>query len=702
MRYLFVVLMLSVSVFMSGQTGQSTEQIRQRMAEIRRTTNWDDPAAAAKANAEIKKLAVQLGGGQPAVSPGTGQAVKEEPAKPGTFGIKPSDITTGNIVAIARRFYTRSYKTLNPESKTQFDQHLKEAQADEFTLQSVRKLSGIGGVLISMGDDHNLACVYLASAVTAMPDDTLSINNFGAYLRIIDSIKTSVPVLLYADKLYGESPIVLTQLGCSFLELGHEKEAESYLKEALQYNPGFGQAHTALCELYIRQGRLEEALLELFAGVKGMGASYSRASGNFSYLQQQAEKAGENGNQSAREAFWDETRNQIRPEDALAPLVPTVDRLKMPSFPNCFKVSDWTEGGGYAAAVQAYNRLINMIRKFTADFQQVHREQPALPPNAVLRDYPNERFALDCITEFFFRESKKEADDFSESEENIRVEVSDEAEAYFEKREAWTNEFVSCAGGCGGDGYCIEECHRVYCTKECPAANIFNDNLQGHWEDYLGVFNETVDRQKEILDDLYEFTAQWFSKIESPYWSKIYAYEIQRVALSVIGNAYAAYTIPFIMPMHNDCGTDCSVFANPYPVPPEEVEEKEPEGNECPEDKKLNIGLLICSIALDCESAEFGCSAGAAVSIKRNFKNKSTTTFLGVGAEAGLGFARAEATAGVTMTRHDNGDLDVGVKGELTGTVGAGPASAGKNYEVNVTVMEGVRTESKDVIGIGF
>ena len=73
-----MVLMLSVSSLMTGQTGQSPEQIRQRMAEIRRTTNWDDPAAAAKANAEIKKLAVQLGGGQPPVSFGTGQAGKEE------------------------------------------------------------------------------------------------------------------------------------------------------------------------------------------------------------------------------------------------------------------------------------------------------------------------------------------------------------------------------------------------------------------------------------------------------------------------------------------------------------------------------------------------------------------------------------------------------------------------------------------------
>ena len=703
MRYLLVVFMLSVSALINGQTGQSPEQIRQRMAEIRRSTNWDDPAAAAKANTEIKKLAALMGGGQLPAGSGTGQAATEADSKPmTTVPVKSSDISTSNVVAIANRFYNRSYKTLNAISKSQFDQDFNEAEASEFSLKAIRRLTGIGGVLISVGDDHNLACVYLASAVKAMPDDTLSINNFGAYLRIIDSIRTSLPVLLYADRLYGESPIVLTQIGCSYFELGMEKEAESYLKEALKYNPGFGQAHTALCELYIRQNRLEDALMELFAGVKGMGASYSKASGNYAYLKQQADKAGDNGNQGARDAFRDQTRNQIRPEDALAPLTPVVERISMPSFPNCHKVADWTEGGGYAAAVQAYNKMINTLRKFTGDLQQVHNELPDLPPNAVLRNYGNERFALDCITEFFFTESKDEADKFREAEEAIRDEIAGEADAYFERKESYTQDFISCAEGCGPNGHCVDECHRVYCTRECPAANIFNNSLQGHWEDYLNEFNETVSRQKEILDDPYEFSEQWFSRLESPYWSKIYAYEIHRVALSIVANAYAAYTIPVIFPMHNDCGTDCSVFANPVPPPPEEEEEKEPKGNQCPEDTKLNIGLFICSIALDCESAEFGCAAGAAVSIKRNFKNKSTTSFIGVGGEVGLGLAKAEANAGVTMTRYDNGDLDVGVKGELSVTSGVGPASGGKNYEVNVTVMEGVKTESKDVIGIGF
>jgi hypothetical protein len=39
---------------------QSAEQIKKKMAEIRRTTNWDNDSEAAKANAEIKKLSKQL------------------------------------------------------------------------------------------------------------------------------------------------------------------------------------------------------------------------------------------------------------------------------------------------------------------------------------------------------------------------------------------------------------------------------------------------------------------------------------------------------------------------------------------------------------------------------------------------------------------------------------------------------------------
>jgi hypothetical protein len=66
MKYVLIALILCLSAMANAQNTQSPEQIRQQMAKIRQTTNWDDPEAAKKANEEIKKLAKQLmmGGNQ--------------------------------------------------------------------------------------------------------------------------------------------------------------------------------------------------------------------------------------------------------------------------------------------------------------------------------------------------------------------------------------------------------------------------------------------------------------------------------------------------------------------------------------------------------------------------------------------------------------------------------------------------------------
>jgi Leucine-rich repeat (LRR) protein len=68
-----MIFILLISALVSAQTGQSPDQIRAQMAEIRRTTNWDDPAAAKKANEEIRELAKQLmSGGNQQFGTGTG------------------------------------------------------------------------------------------------------------------------------------------------------------------------------------------------------------------------------------------------------------------------------------------------------------------------------------------------------------------------------------------------------------------------------------------------------------------------------------------------------------------------------------------------------------------------------------------------------------------------------------------------------
>lgn len=66
MKHALIAFILCLSALVNAQNTQSPEQIRQQMAKIRQTTNWDDPTAAKKANEDIKKLAKQLmtGGSQ--------------------------------------------------------------------------------------------------------------------------------------------------------------------------------------------------------------------------------------------------------------------------------------------------------------------------------------------------------------------------------------------------------------------------------------------------------------------------------------------------------------------------------------------------------------------------------------------------------------------------------------------------------------
>lgn len=73
MKYLLLILTLFFWSVSSAQTTQSPEQIRQEMARIRQTTNWEDPAAAKKANEQIKELAKKLMSGNSAMGGGAGQ-----------------------------------------------------------------------------------------------------------------------------------------------------------------------------------------------------------------------------------------------------------------------------------------------------------------------------------------------------------------------------------------------------------------------------------------------------------------------------------------------------------------------------------------------------------------------------------------------------------------------------------------------------
>lgn len=351
------------------------------------------------------------------------------------------------------------------------------------------------------------------------------------------------------------------------------------------------------------------------------------------------------------------------------------------------------EGGGYSSAVMVYQGFMNEIMAFANRSLNVQKQVPVLSPDAILRDYPNERFALDCITEMFLQYSNQESKKYSKSMDEISQRANDAKELYLKEAEGYSKEYASCIESCGTE-YCLNECHRKFCARECPNANKFNEILRQAYNDYRTTFSHHTSQQKKLLDDLYGFANPWLSKIYSPYWSKIYAYEVKRVALAIVGNCYGAYPYPFQFPAHNNCGTDCSVYANPAPLPQEEVSKKDPEANSCPENTKFKISLAICELGLDCESIEFGCTALASGSVKRNFKRKNTTIFIGVGMKGGLGVAEIGAKAGATVTVDDHNEIvDVGGKVDLTANVKVGASKVGATATGSITVMTGLSSK---------
>ena len=106
-------------------------------------------------------------------------------------------------------------------------------------------------------------------------------------------------------------------------------------------------------------------------------------------------------------------------------------------------------------------------------------------------------------------------------------------------------------------------------------------------------------KQEELLTDLYAFTDKWLARIYSPYWSKIYMYEINREALGIIGNVYVAYQQPFQGTVTSNCGINCSEYLIQPPAPIGKVIPKEMQGNDCPfKGNKLSLGIGFCGVIL--------------------------------------------------------------------------------------------------------
>ena len=157
-------------------------------------------------------------------------------------------ISEAQLVTIATRFYNRHYKQIYDAIEKSFvDGNFRKLEAqgsDKYML--AQGFSSTAVMMTGMGQSVEIPLVLSTKAVILFPKDTLIVNNFGAILRMIDSVKTSLPVLLYAKKLFPGAPVILTNLGNTLFELYDDRGAEYFYNRSLKINPDFSLATQGL------------------------------------------------------------------------------------------------------------------------------------------------------------------------------------------------------------------------------------------------------------------------------------------------------------------------------------------------------------------------------------------------------------------------------------------------------------------------
>lgn len=609
----------------------------------------------------------------------------DKPVKKKTYkvqNIEIKSVSSEQAQAIAQRFYNKSYTALQAADKVKFDNELKLLQDAENKYKIAHRFTGKGANLTALGNDPDLACVYLTSALLNSPQDTVAINNFGAYLRIIDSVQTSLPVLLHAAMVCPNSPLILTQVGNSLFEMGDHNKAEKYFKDALKVNPDYGMAHSGLCAVYIVRGDAKNAMIELFKGAKTLFLpSTAKAYSNISKEFGNNKPSGEFPAKEILDAVSSESYD-----------VDGDKQIKLPNFPVCNELEGWTTSGLFEAT-QRFSKFMSYNIAFSKSMQADYKT------NSLQGQYGPEYFMTTSILSLIDTIHQREERKFLKEMDKLHKSNNGQNEKYLDKFMQYTKEYTACAMGCNGDSKCMDKCLKKFCTQNCPNADELNNLLKGNFDSFNSLFAKYRNAQRNNINDVYAFTQPWIDRIFSYEWSKICQYDRKTLVLKMIGSCYANYC--YTSPSLQIGCEDCSIIFEPDELEMEDVEDKKVEGNDCTEGVKEKIELLICEISKDCDGVEFGCTAGVSASVKRNFRTKSTTVFAGLGGKAELGFADASGKAGFTYTRGDNGSEDFGVRVEGSASTGKG-IKVGQSVEVNYTLGGGLDVGRASEVGIGF
>lgn len=693
-----------------------------------------------------------------AAGQGSTQGYAQSSTHPSTQG-SSSEVFT----ALTQRILDEYYGKLDPDERSHVDDRIARLGVDRAgVLESARETSSTAVIISATASSQHMPIVLAAAAAQAAPHDPLAVNNFAAMLRSIGRLDESIEVLLHADNLAPYSPVILTNLGNSYLDKGMLGEAEVAYSKAIAYDADFDAAHYGMSIIWVKRGNGNLAMAEL--------AKASR--GGFVPSMRQVYLGAKGCGGSVGGPFWDVIIDEGMtdsqdgdgsPDHPGDDARPQADKLILPTLPK------WGSRMAFLAAAPGLRPLTQRIMneglvgalEFAAQYhpEELARgmgdgsfdqtpsdsssgsddwdddgwedggweddgewtddgepwgeddwgsegewdgDSPSSPPQGIqLRpQYGQKLFMLELVNDYYA--------------DMIAQELTQSATRRKQIDERYEREMTELKEG--GQYKKLEQktmANEIYEAKVLAQTinKLGGQIADSHFYAWRDLTLESYGRLKSLLLEYWKMSDQVTAGIYDhdviDYVNKIRELTVYASFLpmaldfSTLPQAYAL--ADYIAPIAGK-DEDLSQF-RPQPVGELTIPKKE--AKKCELKGKITFGVGPASFAVDCDSWELEFLAGVGGSYKQNFKTGESEISVLVGAKAGAGIGPAKgelsAKGGVTLRFDRDGNFTGWTdKGELGMKTGIGPLSAGQSLEgsANLGSIAGPRTQTTSSFGI--
>jgi len=644
------------------------------------------------------------------------------------------------------------YGRLDPDERGHVDDRIASLGVDRGGVrENARETSSAAVMISATASSYHMPVVLAAAAAQAAPNDPLAVNNFAAMLRSIGRLDESIQVLLHADNLAPYSPVILTNLGNSYLDKGMLVDAEVAYSKAIAYDADFYAAHYGMSIIWVKRGNGNLAMAELAKAARG----------GFVPSMRQVYMGAKGCGGSAGQPFWDVIIDEgmtdsqdgdgspNQPGDNARP---QADKLILPTLPKWGSRMDFLAAapGLQPLAQRIMNKGLIGALEFAA---QYHPEELAmgmgdgsfdqmpsdsssgsddwddggweddgeswgeddwgsegewdsdspssLPQGIQLKpQYGQKLFMLELVNDYYA--------------DMIAQELTRSAARRKQIDERYEREMTELKEG--GQYKQLEQkiiANQIYEAKVLAQTinKLGGQIADSHFYAWRDLTLESYGRLKSLLLEYWKMsdqvTAGIYDQDVIDYVNRIRELTVYSSFLpmaldfSTLPQAYAL--ADYIAPIA-DKNEDLSQF-RPQPVGELTVPKKE--AKKCGLKNKITFGVGPASFAVDCDSWELEFLAGIGGAYKQNFKTGESEISVLVGAKAGAGVGPVKgelsAKGGVTLRFDRDGNFTGWTdRGELGMKTGIGPLSAGQSLEgsANLGSIAGPRTQTTSSFGI--